>query len=112
MTTNSPIDLATFKELQETAGADFVEELVDTFIEDAPRMLAALREAFAGGQADPFRRIAHSLKSNASTFGATALAAMARELELGGMPAEPAPLDALQTEYVRAAAALQGLCHG
>ena len=31
-----------------------------------------------------FRRAAHSLKSNGETFGATALAALARELELDG----------------------------
>ena len=33
------IDQATFAELQETAGADFVEELVAAFLEEAPHML-------------------------------------------------------------------------
>ena len=41
---NEPtIDLATFTELQNTAGADFVAELVSTFLEEAPGMLAELR---------------------------------------------------------------------
>ena len=107
--TDATIDLATYKELQETAGADFVAELVDTFLEEAPQMLAELRAALAGGAAERFRRAAHSLKSNANTFGAAALAAKARELELGGLPAGPQPIDALQAEYERAAAELKGL---
>ncbi len=41
--TDTVIDLAVFRELQETAGADFVTELVDTFLEEAPAMLAELR---------------------------------------------------------------------
>ena len=34
------IDLATFRELQDTAGPEFAAELVDTFLEEAPLMLA------------------------------------------------------------------------
>ena len=108
----SPIDIATFDELRQTAGADFVVELVETFLEEAPQMLAELRQTLAAEQADAFRRAAHSLKSNSHTFGATALGAQARELELGGMPAGTAALDALDAEYARAAAALKDLCHG
>ncbi|MFN0316292.1 MAG: Hpt domain-containing protein [Burkholderiales bacterium] len=109
---NTAIELAAFRELQETAGAEFVEELVNTFLEEAPRMIAELREALAQGNPDNFRRAAHSMKSNASTFGAGMLADLARELELGGLPASPAPIDALQAEYQRAASALKALCHG
>ena len=108
----TPIDIATFDELRHTAGADFVVELVETFLEEAPQMLAELRQTLAAEQADAFRRAAHSLKSNSHTFGATALGAQARELELGGMPAGTAALDALDAEYARAAAALKDLCHG
>jgi hypothetical protein len=43
--TSSAIDLARYAELQDTAGADFVVELVDTFLEEAPAMLAELRNA-------------------------------------------------------------------
>ena len=52
-------------------------------------MLAELRHARADGNAERFRRAAHSLKSNANTFGAVSLAAQARELELKGLDAEP-----------------------
>ncbi len=83
----SIIDAATFAELEASAGADFVAELVATFLEEAPAMLAELRRALAAEQVEPFRRAAHSLKSNANTFGALALGALARELELGGLDA-------------------------
>ena len=35
---DASIDRATFAELQDTAGADFVKELVQTFLEEAPAM--------------------------------------------------------------------------
>jgi HPt (histidine-containing phosphotransfer) domain-containing protein len=108
--TQPTIDQATFDELKETAGAEFAVELVDTFLTEAPSMLAELRRAFAAGDADAFRRAAHSLKSNGNTFGARTFAAMAKELELGGMApvqaAGGAPLAALDQEYGRVAKAL------
>ena len=107
------IDRATFEDLKATAGADFVPELVDTFLGDAPGMLGELRSALAANDAERFRRTAHSLKSNSNTFGATSLAAMAKSLELGGIApvqaAKGAPLDALEQEYARVAQALTEL---
>ena len=76
------IDRATFEALKQTTGAEFVLELVDTFLQEAPVMLEDLRRALAAKDADKFRRTAHSLKSNSNTFGALTLGAMARELEL------------------------------
>lgn len=111
---DATIDLATFNELKETAGDDFIQELVQTFLEEAPTMLDELRESLATGDADTFRRAAHSLKSNSMTFGAHTLGEMARELELGGLPAAPQlnALDALAQEYARVAATLTELTHG
>ena len=112
----SVIDKAIYAELQETAGAQFVAELVDTFLEEAPGMLSELQSARAESHAERFRRAAHSLKSNANTFGAVRLAALARELELKGLDADAArdtaALAALDAEYARAAAALKELRHG
>ena len=109
----STIDLAVFKELQATAGAEFVGELVNTFLEEAPVMLGDLQKALAAGDADKFRRAAHSLKSNSNTFGALGLGAMARDLELGGLArakeSGPKPLEAITQEYSRVAAALAEL---
>jgi histidine phosphotransfer protein HptB len=109
------IDPATFEALKETTGADFALELVDTFLQEAPVMLDDLRRALAAKDPDKFRRAAHSLKSNGNTFGALALAAMARDLEITGLSAVLArggqPLDVLANEYSRVAAALTALRH-
>ena len=111
--TEPTIDRATYDELKDTAGAEFVAELVDTFLVETPRLLDDLRHAYAKRNADVFRRSAHSLKSNSNTFGARTLGAMAKELELGGfapvVKASGEPLDALAQEYARVAAALTEL---
>ena len=96
-----------FKALQEAAGAEFVAELVDTFLEEAPRMMASLEVALAAGDADGFRRAAHSLKSNSLTFGAAGLGAQAKALELGGLDSGRQGLAGLRDEYARVAAALK-----
>ncbi|MGD8402394.1 MAG: Hpt domain-containing protein [Anaerolineales bacterium] len=75
------IDLSVLDGLTETVGEDFMGELIDTFLEEAPGMIAEMEQALSADDADKFRRAAHSLKSNASTFGAMELAERARELE-------------------------------
>ena len=105
------IDPAVFAELQATAGAEFVRELVATFTTEAPAMLVELKDAREAGDAAGFRRAAHSLKSNANTFGALALGDKARALELGGIASarDDGMLAALDAEYRRAADALTEL---
>lgn len=76
------IDKASFEDLKQISGADFINELIDAFLDDGPNMLSQLDTALAAGDVESFRRNAHSLKSNAMTFGALALAGLARELEL------------------------------
>ena len=105
------IDAAAYAELQESAGEEFTRELVDTFLEEAPPMLELLRRALEAGEAERFRRTAHSLKSNGQTFGAVALTERARALELGGLEAGRAAgaLPGLEQEYARVATALREL---
>ncbi len=78
------IDKATFDELKQMSGADFINELIDAFVEDAPDMISQMRAALATKDVESFRRNAHSLKSNANTFGAMELGALAKELEFMG----------------------------
>ena len=100
------------KTIGRTTRADFVVELIDTFAEEAPQLIDELRAAQAAGAAERFRRAAHSLKTNANTFGATAMGEHARALELGGLPADAAGIDALQALFVSAVAALKELARG
>ncbi len=76
------LDMSTFDELKEISGADFIDELVDTYLEDAPKLVREMETALETGNAEVFRRAAHSLKSNSATFGAMHLSGMAKELEM------------------------------
>ena len=107
--TPDPIDPRTLEALQANAGADFVLTLIDAFAEEAPRLLAALGRAAAARDVDGFESAAHSLKSNATTFGATRLAEMARRLEWAGPSAGGAAIDALAAELGMALVALRAL---
>lgn len=76
------IDKATFEELKQMSGADFINELIDAFLDDAPKMIRGMQTALSEKDVESFRRNAHSLKSNANTFGATELARQAKDLEM------------------------------
>ncbi|MCA1248375.1 response regulator [Massilia sp. MS-15] len=66
------------------AGADLVQKVVQAYLAEAPRQLAALRQALGGPDAALLRRLAHSLKSASANVGALRLAALCREFELLG----------------------------
>ncbi len=78
------ISPATFAELKRMSGDELINDVIDAFLDDAPKMIAAMQAALDSHDVESFRRNAHSMKSNADTFGATALAALARELEAMG----------------------------
>ncbi|RKQ86227.1 Hpt domain-containing protein [Solirubrobacter pauli] len=75
------LDPAQLAELETTLGADTLHELLVAYREDLATRLAQLRTA-----TDPeaIRHHAHGLRSGAASFGAAALAAAARDVELGG----------------------------
>ncbi len=78
------LDMTTFEELKQMSGEDFIDELVDTFLEDSPKLVTEMKAALQANDADTFRRAAHSLKSNSATFGANRLSELSRELEVLG----------------------------
>ena len=82
---------AALAQLEETVGdREFVAELIGDFLDGLPAQLAALREASSEGDAEELHRVAHTLKSNAATFGAEGLAEACRELEQAARGSEPA----------------------
>jgi signal transduction histidine kinase/DNA-binding response OmpR family regulator len=78
-----PIDREVLARLADGVGGDaaFVSELILQFKTDAPALLASARAASTAGDATELRRAAHTLKSNAATFGAGPLAERSRALE-------------------------------
>ena len=111
-----PIDKSAFDDLRAHTSERFVAELVDTFMHEAPRMLADLRRARDAADAELFRRTAHTLKSNSATFGAMELVGMARAMELGGLVADAASdhsaIAELEAAWRRAAVVLQEMAGG
>jgi HPt (histidine-containing phosphotransfer) domain-containing protein len=106
------IDKATFEELKQMSGADFINELIDAFLEDGPLMIRQMEAALAAGDVESFRRNAHSLKSNANTFGATELGTLARELETMGKEKNLEVgnrLEILKQAFYRVAEELKGM---
>jgi HPt (histidine-containing phosphotransfer) domain-containing protein len=80
------LDPSALEHLLEITGGDlaFVDELIDTYLDDAAGQLDDMRTAAAGGDADAMVRPAHSLKSTSANVGALALAELCRALEADG----------------------------
>jgi HPt (histidine-containing phosphotransfer) domain-containing protein len=108
------IDQATFDGLKQAIGSEYIAELVGAFVEEAPTLIAQLRPALEAQDIETFRRAAHSLKSNAATFGATGLFELARELELmareGRLGEAGHRIPDLEEAFERAAGDLKGMC--
>jgi HPt (histidine-containing phosphotransfer) domain-containing protein len=62
-------------------GTAFLDELLSTFVEDSHDLVSTMRRALGEKDVDSFRRAAHSLKSNAASFGAMTLSILAKDLE-------------------------------
>ena len=56
-------------------------EVLDAFVDEAPSQLVCIEEGIADGDLAAVHRAAHTLKSNALTFGASGFADASRRLE-------------------------------
>jgi HPt (histidine-containing phosphotransfer) domain-containing protein len=107
------LDPAALTDLLGMLGGEFIylEEVIDSFLEDAPQLLAELQHYVAEGDSAGASRIAHSLKSNGSDFGAHTFSKLCKELELQGRSGEMEGavelLAQIETEHAKLAAALQ-----
>jgi HPt (histidine-containing phosphotransfer) domain-containing protein len=86
------LDPSAMARLLEITGDDvaFVDELVDTFLDDATTQVDALRSAATADDPESAIRPAHSLKSSSTNVGATRLADLTRAIEADGR-AGPVP---------------------
>ncbi|HVU17491.1 MAG TPA: Hpt domain-containing protein [Candidatus Didemnitutus sp.] len=86
-------------------GGEFLRELIEIFLADTPKHFADIETALAARQAPDLTRAAHSIKGSSGNFGATALAALARDIEAMGKVADFAgatqALPALRAEFER-----------
>jgi CheY-like chemotaxis protein len=109
------LDPAALENLLAVVGGefDFLAELIDSFLEEAPQLLAELGQFVKEGDAAGVRRVGHSLKSNGTDFGAPTFASLCKELEMMGKSGTldgAADLSAqVVTEYEKVEAALNAV---
>jgi HPt (histidine-containing phosphotransfer) domain-containing protein len=98
------LEESALESLRELGGDEFLGEVVSTFLEDAPSLLASLRSELEQGDAAELRRAAHTLKTNGLTFGAVAFAELCLELEqrakTGDLDRAGSLVDRIDQEYV------------
>jgi PAS domain S-box-containing protein len=110
------LEPAALESLRELGGDDFLAELINAFLADAPNLLATLRRSLEQDDADDLRRAAHTLKSNGATFGAEEFSELCRELEERAKNGQLGGADELanriEQEYARVEKALAALTAG
>ncbi|MCY7383438.1 MAG: response regulator [Microcoleus sp. CAN_BIN18] len=83
----SPIDfhiLQNLRELDDEEDPDFLGELIQIYLLDAPQHLAAMKEAIFLGDPDSLKLASHTLKSSSANLGAVSFSEVCKELEYMG----------------------------
>ncbi len=107
------LDPTALDNLLATVGGDeaFLAEMIDTFLDDAPKLLAAMHHAVDDANAGELRRAAHTLKSNSANFGAMNLSKLCKELEeivkSGALDGAAEGIARMEAEYAQVKRALE-----
>lgn len=113
--TEGVLDPAALENLREMTNGDaeFLVELIDIFLAEAPQLLANIRRAVEDKDAAGLRLAAHSLKSNSTNFGAMTLSGLCRELEgmgkAGTLEGAAELVVQVEAEYEQVKAALEAV---
>lgn len=73
--------LASYDEAQQDGEPDFVVELIDLYLSEAPRIFAAIHEGLTNDDWLSARRGAHSLRGSSNNLGILQMGVIAYELE-------------------------------
>jgi signal transduction histidine kinase/CheY-like chemotaxis protein/HPt (histidine-containing phosphotransfer) domain-containing protein len=111
---STPIDAKVLQSFRDMVGenADLVlAEMIDCYLEDAPKLLSAIATAVTQGDAKQLRQASHTLKSSSATLGAITLSNLCQKIEvmsrIGNTEYGVDKLPQLEAEYERVKAALQ-----
>lgn len=106
------LDESVLAELREVMGNEF-DNLVQMFLADAARYIAALEEAASANDLERMIGPAHTLKSSSANLGAMAVSAAARRIETaareGVLPRPAVAVAVLEAEFQRASESLRRL---
>jgi len=103
------IDAEVFQSFVAAMGGDddpaWVRDLVETYLDDASRLMREVREAVDQQQPAALQSAAHSLKSSSAQLGAMTLSGLSKELETRGrngtMEGTPEIVGQLETIYAQ-----------
>lgn len=103
--------LQSFREMVKENVDEILVEMIDCYLEDAPKQLNAIATAITQGDAKQLRLAAHTLKSSSLTLGATTLSHLCKELEStsrnGHTEGGASKIPQLEAEYEKVKIALQ-----
>lgn len=107
-----PSTLESLRGLQEEGNDDLLVELIDLFLEDAPRRIDSMRDAIAREDWPALTSWAHSLRGSCGSLGALRLAELCARLEQlgrvgGGRPDAELVYRELEGQYRLVLEALQ-----
>jgi HPt (histidine-containing phosphotransfer) domain-containing protein len=92
---------------------EFLEELIETFLEDAPQLIHELNQAVEKENLPEVHRLAHSLKSNGADYGAARFTELCRELEIsarsGSLNGASGLAEQITNEYALVESALKSI---
>ncbi|HEY9875120.1 MAG TPA: response regulator [Candidatus Obscuribacterales bacterium] len=110
----NPIDAKTLQSFRKMVGEnadEILAEMIDCYLEDAPKLMQEITEAVSQGNVAQLRQAAHTLKSSSATLGAKSLSSLCNELEIisrnGNTEGGLDKLPQLEAEYARVKTALR-----
>ncbi len=83
-----PTALESYQEFMGEEAETFINDIVSSYRENAPKLIGAIEEALSSEDQAAFTRAAHTLKSNSATIGATDLAQLSADMEQNGKVGE------------------------
>ena len=103
--------LNAFEELQSDDGSDLIIELIDLYLQDAPKQILAIGKASASAGWVELKRAAHNLKGSSSALGVRHVAEICEKLEAGSCVSDPsegveALIQLLEYKFAKARQAL------
>ncbi len=111
--TEISLEAAALQNLRDLGGTEFLAEVVDVFLAEAPTLITSLRSSLERQDTEELRRAAHTLKSNGSTLGAAAFAELCRTVEQqakdGRLDGVSQLVERIEQEYVTLREALASL---
>jgi HPt (histidine-containing phosphotransfer) domain-containing protein len=109
---DAEVDSSVLRQLQaDVGGLETVRELIGSYLQEAPQLLADLRAAWTRRSVDAVRLAAHTMKSTSKVFGASRLAVLSAQIEEGAragtIPKDPQALSEIEAEFGRVKLRLQ-----